>query len=141
MCSCKERSKLLVSFWKINELVVINKDGGEIGFLKDVEKSIGSRESEIGLCGFNGSNKINGREKIKLFDNDGILVGDVNVFVDLSKENCYQSEYENGIYMVGKFYFDDEMLFIVNKVIEEMLDDIVKIKFKESRDILQRMGK
>lgn len=38
--------------------------------------------------------------------------------------------------MVGKFYFDDEMLFIVNKVIEEMLDDIVKIKFKESRDIL-----
>lgn len=69
--------------------MVINKDGGEIGFLKDVEKSIGSRESEIGLCGFNGINKINGREKIKLFDNDGILVGDVNVFVDLSKENCY----------------------------------------------------
>lgn len=38
--------------------------------------------------------------------------------------------------MVVKFYFDDEMLFVVNKVVEEMLDDIVKIKFKESRDIL-----
>lgn len=38
--------------------------------------------------------------------------------------------------MVVKFYFDDEMLFVVNKVIEEMLDDIVKIKFKESEDIL-----
>lgn len=33
--------------------------------------------------------------------------------------------------MVVKFYFDDEMLFVVNKVIEKMLDDIVK-----SRDIL-----
>lgn len=33
--------------------------------------------------------------------------------------------------MVVKFYFDDEMLFVVNKVIEIMLDDIVK-----SRDIL-----
>lgn len=38
--------------------------------------------------------------------------------------------------MVVKFYFDEEMLFIVNKVIEEKLDDIVKIKFKESGDIL-----
>lgn len=38
--------------------------------------------------------------------------------------------------MVVKFYFDDEMLFVVNKVIEEILDDIVKIIFKESRDIL-----
>lgn len=38
--------------------------------------------------------------------------------------------------MVVKFYFDDEMLFVVNKVIEKMLDDIVK-----SRDILYEMGK
>lgn len=69
--------------------MVINKDGGEIGILKDVEKSIDSREREIGLCGYDGINKIDRREKIKLFDNDGILVGDVNIFVDLSKENCY----------------------------------------------------
>lgn len=89
MCNCNEKSRLLVSFWKIDELVVINKDGGEIGILKDVEKSIESKESEIGLCGYNGINKIDRREKIKLFDNDGILVGDANVFVDLSKENCY----------------------------------------------------
>lgn len=58
ICNCKERSRLLVSFWKINELVVINKDGGEIGILKDVEKSIESRESEIGLCGYDSINKI-----------------------------------------------------------------------------------
>lgn len=38
--------------------------------------------------------------------------------------------------MVVKFYFDDEMLFVVDKVIEEILDDIVIIKFKESGDIL-----
>lgn len=88
MCNCNERSRLLVSFWKIDELM-INKDGGEIGILKDVEKSIESRESEIGLCGYNGIIKIDWREKIKLFDNDGILVGDVNVFVNLSKKNCY----------------------------------------------------
>lgn len=69
--------------------MVINKDGGEIGILKDVEKSIESRERESGLCGYDGINKIDRREKIKLFDNDGILVGDANIFVDLSKENCY----------------------------------------------------
>lgn len=141
MCSCKERSKLSASFWKTNELVAINKDGGEIGSLKDAEKSIGSRESEIGPCGFNGSNKINGREKTKPLDNDGISAGDANAFVDSSKENCYQSEYENGIHMAGKLHPDDEMPFIVNKATEEMLDDTVKIKSKESRDTSQRMGK
>lgn len=141
MCSCKERSKLSASFWKTDELVAINKVGGEIGSLKDAEKSIGSRESEIGPCGFNGTNKINGREKTKPLDNDGISAGDANAFVDSSKENCYQSEYENGIYMAVKLHPDEEMPFIVNKATEEKLDDTVKIKSKESGDTSQRMGK
>lgn len=141
MCNCNEKSRLSASFWKTDELVAINKDGGEIGTLKDAEKSIESRESEIGPCGYNGTNKIDRREKTKPLDNDGISAGDANAFVDSSKENCYQSEQENGIHMAVKLHPDDEMPFVVDKATEEILDDTVIIKSKESGDTSQQMGK
>lgn len=140
MCNCNERSRLSASFWKTDELMT-NKDGGEIGTSKDAEKSIESRESEIGPCGYNGTIKIDRREKTKPLDNDGISAGDANAFVNSSKKNCYQSEQENGIHMAVKLHPDDEMPFVVNKATEEMLDDTEKIKSKESEDTSQQMGK
>lgn len=134
--NCQERSRLSTSFCKTNELVAINKDGGEIGISKDAEKSIDSREREIGPCGYDGTNKIDRREKTKPLDNDGISAGDANTFVDSSKENCYQSSQENGIHMAVKLHPNDEMPFVVNKATEIMLDDTVK-----SRDTSQEMGK
>lgn len=136
MCSCNERSRLSASLMKTDELVAI-KDGGE----KGAEKNIESRESEIGPCGENGTNKIDGREKTKPLDNDSISAGDANAFVDSSKKNCYQSEHENGIHMATKPHSVDEVPFLINKATEEMQNDTVKIKSKESGDTSQQMGK
>lgn len=140
MCSCNESYRLSASSRKTNKLVAIN-DGEELGTSKDAEKNIESRESEIGPCGDNGINIIDGREKTKPLDNDSISAGDANAFVDFSKENCNQSEHENGIHVAVKLHPDDEMPFVVNKATEEMQDDTVKIKSKESGDTSQQMGK